>query len=239
MNEYLLQAIQENEDDGYLKYHAPRYQVLLNLLQKYYTGNDDILDVGRSPFSEIANRFLGTDIDTLGFEADKKTETGFNYHFDLNDSQVTEKWRRDIPQYDIIVFSEVIEHLYTSPELVLKFLKSLLKVDGIIIIQTPNAVALHKRVKLLFGKNPYHLISKNTENPAHFREYTAEELTDYCKEAGFQIVEKTIKNYFDYRYREHADGSPEKKSSYRLLNIMFDILPSSLRPGLCFVIRSD
>lgn len=239
MNKYLRQAIEENKQDGYLKYHTPRYDMLLDLLHNYYTGDKNILDIGRSPFTEIASRSLGTQIDTLGFEADKKTETGFNYQFDLNNSQNSENWRSDIPQYDIIVFSEVIEHLYTSPELVLKFLKSLLKAGGIIIMQTPNAVALHKRIKMMFGKNPYHLISKNTSNPAHFREYTADELAEYCHQAGFNIEKMSIENYFDYRYRNHADGHTTKTEFYRLLNILYNILPSSLRTGLCFVIRSD
>lgn len=238
MNKYLRQAIEENKQDGYLKYHAPRYDMLLELLHTYYTGNEDILDIGRSPFTRIAARYLETQIDTLGFEADKKTETGYNYQFDLNDSQDSENWRSDIPQYDIIIFSEVIEHLYTSPELVLKFLKSLLKTGGIIIMQTPNAVALHKRIKMLLGKNPYHLISENISNPAHFREYTKEELADYCHNAGFSIEKVSVENYFDYRYRNHADGTASKTKFYRLLNVFYNILPSSLRTGLCFVIRS-
>lgn len=238
MNKFLRDAIEENEQDGYLKYHAPRYDMLLDLLHNYYSGNEDILDIGRSPFTEIASRSLETQIDTLGFEADQKTETGFNYQFDLNNSQDPESWRSDLPKYNIILFSEVIEHLYTSPELVLKFLKSLLKKEGIIIVQTPNAVALHKRIKMLFGKNPYHLISKNTSNPAHFREYTADELSEYFHQAGFSIEKMSIENYFDYRYRNHANGNSSRTEIYRLLNIFYSIMPASLRTGLCFVVRS-
>lgn len=244
MDEYLNQVIEENNENGYLLYHAPRYDTLLQLLHHYYTGDEKILDIGRSPFTEIAHRSLETQIDTLGFQNDKETETGDNYHFDLNNSQDPEQWRDDIPQYDIIVFSEVIEHLYTSPVLVLKFLRSLLRRDGIVIMQTPNAVVLHKRIKMLFGKNPYHLISENTQDPAHFREYTADELAEYCRRAGFSIDKMSFENYFDYRYRNHAndgsetDGPSGKTEIYRLLNTVYDILPSSLRPGLCFVIRA-
>ena len=224
---------------GYLRYHAPRYNTLLSLLHQYHNGNKNILDIGRSPFTEIAYNSLKTQIDTLGFETDRKTKTGVNYQFDLNNSQNPSSWRHDIPQYDIILFSEVIEHLYTSPKLVLQFLNSILKEGGIVIIQTPNAVVLHKRIQMLLGQNPYSLISENTDNPAHFREYTATEICDYCHQAGFKVESMTIENYFDYRYRNHANGSFSKKGLYRIINILYSVLPSSLRPGLCFVIRSN
>lgn len=239
MHKHLRQLIESNQENGYLKYHAPRYDYLLELLHRYYTGDEDILEIGRTSFTGVMSRSLDVQIDTLGFEADGKTETGYHYQFDLNDAQYPEAWRQDLPGYDIIVFAEVIEHLYTSPERVLRFLKSLLKERGIMIIQTPNAVALHKRIKMLFGKNPYHLIPIKRDGANHYREYTDDELANYCRAAGFSIEEKTLKNYFDYRYRNHASGSSSKTEGYHLLNILYNVLPSSLRPGLCFVIRAQ
>ncbi|SHF58416.1 2-polyprenyl-3-methyl-5-hydroxy-6-metoxy-1,4-benzoquinol methylase [Fodinibius roseus] len=242
MHKYLRQAIESNQEDGYLKYHAPRYDYLLDLLHRYFTGEEDILEIGRTSFTGIISRSLGASIDTLGFEADGETEAGHHYQFDLNDAQYREAWREDLPGYDIIVFAEVIEHLYTSPERVLNFLKSLLKERGIIIIQTPNAVALHKRIKMMLGKNPYHLIPEKRDGANHYREYTADELANYCRAAGFSVEEQIFKNYFDYRYRNHGLGPTNysaKTRRYYLLNLLFDLLPSSLRPGLCFVIRAE
>jgi len=238
MNQYLQRAIEKNKKNGYLQYHAPRYDTLLTLLHQYCSGEQRILDIGRSPFTEIAFRSLKTRIDTLGFETDQETESGFNYQFDLNNSQNLKSWRKDIPQYDIIVFSEVIEHLYTSPKLVLEFINSILIDNGIIIIQTPNAVVAHKRIQMLLGYNPYNLISENTGNPAHFREYTAAELSDYFHQTGFIIEQMTFENYFDYRYTLHSKGSAAKRKINRLINILYGVLPCSLRPGLCFVVKS-
>ena len=237
MDSFLYQALQNDTKDGYLHYHAPRYDRLLTLLHRYHTDNGSILDIGRSPFSAIAHASLNARIDTLGFEQDGETETGLNYHFDLNDSQASERWRSDIPHYDIIVFSEVLEHLYTSPGLVLKFLRSILSENGVIIIQTPNAVVLHKRFQMLIGRNPYSLIAEDVSNPAHFREYTAQEISGFCEQAGFRIEQRTFENYFDYRYTDHANGSCTRNGRNRLVNILYSVLPSSFRPGLCFVIR--
>ena len=47
--------------------------------------------------------------------------------------------------YDAIVFAEVLEHLHTSPTLVLQVLTSLLKPGRLLVVQTPNAVALPRQ----------------------------------------------------------------------------------------------
>ena len=226
------------KQSGYFLYHAPRYDVLMKRIHKYHTESSKILEIGRSRFAKMAYNFFGVNIDGLGFRTDKKTLTGYDYHFDLNDAQYPEKWRKDLPKYDIILFAEVIEHLHTSPLLVLKFLKTLLNEHGIIILQTPNAVALHRKLQILAGKNPYGLISEDTAEPGHFREYTAAEISDYCRKAGLEIVDMTFENYFDYRYIEHANGQLTKKSKYRLINIIYSMLPKSLRPGMCFVLKN-
>ncbi|MEA2059728.1 MAG: methyltransferase domain-containing protein [Thermodesulfobacteriota bacterium] len=102
---------------------------------------------------------------TLGFRPDGKTITGHHYQFDLNDTQYPEKCRTDLPAYDIILFAEVLGHLHTSPLLVLTFLKTLLKEEGVIILQTPNAVALHRRLLIMAGKNPLQPYRGNSPQP--------------------------------------------------------------------------
>jgi SAM-dependent methyltransferase len=227
----------QQSQSGYVRYHAPRYETLLKLLHKLYTGVEKILDVGISPFNEIAYQSLKTNIDTIGFIEDKPTETGFNYQFDLNKAQHEADWRRDIPQYDIIVFSEVLEHLHTSPKLVLAFLRSLLKKGGRIIIQTPNATVLHKRLQMLLGANPYNLIRDDITNPAHFREYTARELEFYCRDAGFDIEVLSFENYFDYRYSHHSGDAVVEHKLYGVVNLFYSLVLPSMRPGLSTVVR--
>jgi len=69
---------------------------------------------------------LRAPVDTLGLEAEAATPEGRHYHFNLNDTQRREKWRRDLGPYDLIVFAEVLEHLFTAPELVLAYVHRLL-----------------------------------------------------------------------------------------------------------------
>lgn len=235
MHTQLQRAIDEDRDNGYLRYHAPRYGRLLELLSRYAENAVRMLDIGSSPFTSIAQRTVGIPVDTLGFEADGQTTTGQHYRFDLNDAQISGRWRSDLPAYEIIVFSEVIEHLHTSPRPVLAFLATLLAPGGLLLLQTPNAVVAHKRAQLLLGRNPYSLISEDLSNPAHFREYTAVELRSYLEQAGFKVKEQSFENYFDYRYTDHSAQHFTAKRRYALVNAVYSILPGSFRPGLCFV----
>lgn len=237
MNPHLAKELADSPNNGYLNYHAPRYQRLLELLHRCHSPKAAVLDIGRTRFTTIASRSLGARIDNLGFEPDGKTSTGFNYQFDLNDAADESTWRRDLPKYDIVLFCEVIEHLYTSPCQVLRFIRTLLKPGGILIAQTPNAVVLHKRIMMLLGHNPYALISKNTRNPAHFREYTASELREYSRTTGFDVLEQSAEAYFDYRYADHARGSSRPRRALAPLNWLYRIVPGSMRPGLCYVLR--
>jgi hypothetical protein len=94
---------------------------------------------------------------------------------------------------------------------------------------------LHKRVLMLLGHHPYSPISEHRKRPAHFREYTRRELAHYAAAAGFDIVERSAENYFDYRYTGHSRGNPQPARHLGLVNALYRIAPGSLRPGLCFV----
>jgi SAM-dependent methyltransferase len=238
LNPAILEAIKAKPENGYLHYHAPRYHRLLEVLQEHYRPGMSILDIGRSPFAEICHKALRTNIDLLGFEKDGLDAHGNYFHFDLNDCRDRPLWRSDLPRYGIIVFSEVIEHLPTSPTFVLAFLKSLLEPGGLLVLQTPNAAVLHKRIQLLLGRNPYSLISINPRNPSHFREYTLAELEHYSKEADFTILSSTTDNYFDYRYTNHSLKHCNKQAKFVWVNRLYSCMPMSLKPGITMALKS-
>ena len=123
------------------------------------------------------------------------------------------------------MMAEVIEHLYTSPKLVLGCIATLLDKKGYLVIQTPNAVALRKRLKMLKGKHPYEMIRETRTNPGHFREYTIEELVLFGRELGFVLTDYTIRNYLNH---EGIGGI--------VYNALCNALPKRLRDGImiCF-----
>lgn len=232
-------SVRRFPDDSYLRYHAPRYRVLAGLMQGAYRVGGRILDIGRSRFTDIAFGTLKEPIDTLGFPPDSTTATGKHFHYDLNDSQTPALWRDDIGLYDIVIFAEVIEHLHTSPKLVLGFINSITALGGRVLLQTPNAVVLHKRLKMLLGMNPNEKIRENNRNPGHFREYTRQEIVEYAAGTGFRVDNFVSGNYFDYRFSGHAADPNARRPHLGLVNHFYTLCPGSLRPGMTFVLVKE
>jgi len=219
--------------DLYVAFHARRYAYVLQLLASYITRAEcRVLDIGRSTLTGLIARTFCVRVDSLGFPTDQESDTGRHYRFDLNDTQERTRWRCDLGQFEVIVMAEVLEHLHTSPIHVLAFLKTLLAPQGVLIIQTPNAAALHKRLKLLVGRHPYELIRENGSDPGHLREYTKSELYRYADRSGLVVERCHYENYFEYRFTPHGDVP-----ILGLLNLAYAILPPSLKPCLTMVLR--
>ncbi|HEY4129267.1 MAG TPA: methyltransferase domain-containing protein [Gemmatimonadaceae bacterium] len=226
-------------NQGYTAYHAPRYAFVLKLLEQLgATNNSRILDIGRSELTRLVASRFGVQVDSLGFEQDYSSGEGRHFHFDLNRAQSQNDWRRDLPTYDFIVMAEVIEHLYTAPQLVLAFLRTLLAENGYLIVQTPNAASLTKRIKLVLGRNPYEMIRIDTTNPGHFREYTTRELERVAGLAGLRRERVSTAFYFDARYARHGDaGNFPQPVVGTLKNTFYPMLPARLREGMTMVLR--
>jgi SAM-dependent methyltransferase len=196
-----------SKQHDYATYHSVRFNyVVAKCLSCKPSPDTRVLDVGRSILTlKLCQHYRH--VTSLGFPLsadEKKAAAGFetnspakldHIEFDLNNARTAARLERP-DKFELIVFGETIEHLVTPPELVLTFLKSLLAKNGIIICQTPNAVALHKRVKMLFGYNPYERLRSDTLNPGHIREYTKNELIEIGKTVGLQAVEHEYRDYF-------------------------------------------
>jgi SAM-dependent methyltransferase len=226
--------------DGYTAFHAPRYASLLSLLDRYVTRETRLLDIGRSRLTELIHDRYGIPVDALGFVGNEPSPEGRNFWFDLNLAVYRHEWRADLPTYDVIVIAEVIEHLRTPPQFVLEFLRTLLAPAGRLIVQTPNAVALHKRLEMLGGRNPFEQIRAQADDPGHFREYTRREMCDMLRAAGYDVELWYSADYLDYRYVRHVDHGEVAAMSRAgtVLNWIYRATPPNLRPGQTVVARA-
>jgi 2-polyprenyl-3-methyl-5-hydroxy-6-metoxy-1,4-benzoquinol methylase len=228
---------------AYVAFHRPRFRFLLDAVRPYVArAGCRVLDVGASQLTSLLGAELGLRVDSLGLEPDRQVVDGDgevrHYRFDLNDAQHRERWRTDVGPYDVIVFAEVLEHLYTAPELVLAYLRELLAPAGLLLLQTPNAVALRKRARLLLGAHPYERIRVDRDNPGHFREYTAAELRELLTGAGFAIERVWMKYYFDARYARHERGDERPRPVLGAMkNAIYSLLPGQLREGITIAAR--
>ena len=191
------------EQQLYLSIHAKRFEIILSLINK--NPQTKTLDIGPSFLSELLYKRFGENLSLLGF----KNEDSFGGHLpnasifekvklieqDLNFYQLSSQIKE---KFDLIICGEVMEHLYTSPKKLFQNLHSLLNKDGILIIQTPNAASLKKRLTLLLGKNPFEMPRENLQNPGHYREYTSKELIDLGNETHYIVNKIILDKYFEY-----------------------------------------
>lgn len=218
----------------YVEFHYRRWAHLLQTVDDLVerragdAGAEElrILDIGESLHTELLRaNHEAIPVDTLdivdgGFE---RRPIDQHHQFDLNDFYFEDRHPR-IGPYDVIVMAEVIEHLYTSAPVVMRGIGRLLRPGGYVFVQTPNAVALHKRIQMLVGRNPYMDIDRPRDDPPHFREYTIAELIEAGDAAGLQTLKVDAHNYFTRGTRLS-----------QLYNALAERLPKTLRAGVSIV----
>ena len=209
-------------DDPYLRTHARRYELLLDLVRELVPNR--ILVVGPSYETRLLREELPeTTVDTLGW---------FDHRFPLRDGEthveldLNDPERPPLEPHDLVICSEVIEHLQVAPDPVLRYLAEALNERGRLILQTPNAAALPNRLRLLVGQNPYEPIRDDPRNPGHFHEFTVRELRNTVTAAGLEVERVVTANYFDHGSRKN-----------RLYRSVGRALPPTLREGITVIAR--
>lgn len=201
----------------YLRYHERRYAALLDVVRRLAPRR--VLNVGPMFETELL-RATGATVDTLGFTNPVFAPRDGERHIELD---LNAPGRDGDGSYDVLVMAEVIEHLHSSPAIVLRHLRSWLRPGGALVVQTPNAVALHKRIRMAAGRNPIDPIPDDPKNPGHFHEYTLAELTGAARMAGFEVTGVRLENYFGASRAYAALGR---------------VLPGSLRHGMTVCLRN-
>jgi SAM-dependent methyltransferase len=90
--------------------------------------------------------------------------------------------------FDVVIFSELVEHLAINPVWALAEMHRVLKPGGHLLVSTPNALSLERLDAVVRGRRP----SVDQYSPAfgygarHNREYSADEL-QYLLDTGFDI----------------------------------------------------
>jgi SAM-dependent methyltransferase len=93
-------------------------------------------------------------------------------------------------RFDLVVFTEVLEHLARHPAEVLAFLVDRLTPAGVLYLTTPNALGRSKLRTIRRGRNPQQMYPRRGDNVDahhHVREYSMVELIEALQEAGGRV----------------------------------------------------
>lgn len=214
-------SIKDKKELDYFLTHQERYKYVLKKIEQLnLPAGGRILDIGCYPphmFRVLEER---------GYEVWGVASK----HEPVKDKNVvslnleTEKFPFKDQFFDLILFSEVIEHLIVDPHLYLPKFKKLLKKEGVFLITTPNAAHLKNRMKLLLGKSPSFSLQQLYETrPSddslyyrHNREFTGLELQQIIKDCGFKIAGFE----FFSAYTPFREKSQQEKIAVKLVKIV-------------------
>lgn len=148
--------------------------------------NKFIMDVGCSTgylgqkLEKLGAKVTGIDISQKAIKEAQKVLTNTKV-VDLNNSGRT-PFKDNT--FDIVIASEIIEHLF-QPANTLKEFYRVLKSDGQLILSTPNFLYWGNRLKFLIGQFKYTQSGMFDEGHIHF--YTYQSLREDLADAGFEI----------------------------------------------------
>lgn len=161
---------------AYREFHKTRYQDLMNVIADHVPkGSQRLVDIGSGGDAAGLVETIKTGyteeyhtVDLYGDPAVLKQKgiIGHKANVDKNPLPFEDQ------AVDAVLFASVVEHLY-NPHFAISEMARILKTDGVLILEAPNAVALGRRLDTLFGENPFH----------RFNQYNALEnkaIMEYC-----------------------------------------------------------
>jgi 2-polyprenyl-3-methyl-5-hydroxy-6-metoxy-1,4-benzoquinol methylase len=154
---------------------------VLKLVEEHCKQGLTVLDLGAQPFIiSCALKKMGFNITAFDIDPEPYIEIADACGVSVVRCDL-EKDELNVNNADCVVFSEVLEHLhYYYVPLVLSKINKALKLEGVLILTTPNIASLFRRLRLLLGIQPQYRF--------HVHEYTMKEIVALLREAGFEII---------------------------------------------------
>lgn len=193
-----VKAFTELDKDGLGMIH--KHEVVLEMILKYADTSDKILDVGCSDgkiLKELEIRdyrnLYGVDIQSKSNESFRGTSIRYK-QCDVENDPIPFKG-----SFDIIIISDVLEHLF-SPQTVLFDLRKKLSKKGIIIFSVPNAGWFLNGILLTFF--PSKLFASTAFGPwGHTHQFTFYEVSRISRSLELRVLELKGGRLDNYAFR--------------------------------------
>lgn len=187
--------LDKDKELAYMKYHKYRFKEIINYIP-YSSCAIRILDIGTTPFTifikEVYPHYEVSTVDRTNLMESRCKARGIQFkQCDLDEQSIP----FEDDYFDLVIFTEVLEHIFAPPTEVLREIRRIVRVRGKLILSVPNIATLYKRIKLLFGItplwNPDDLMKKGwVHGHGHIHIYTMKEITSLLKACNFTISNK-------------------------------------------------
>jgi O-antigen biosynthesis protein len=181
----------------YIKVHSKRYWETFNLARTVLNQESRVLDAGSFPpvIPALIAKYTGCKVTCSGLNAQRVVITNPQQN-DVFETEIVscnlekDRWPFNDREFDLVICTEVLEHLGHDPMYMVSEINRVLKLEGYLILTTPNIACSRSLNALLESWNPY-LMSEFVigSNDRHNREYTAFEVKLLLESGGF-LVEK-------------------------------------------------
>jgi 2-polyprenyl-3-methyl-5-hydroxy-6-metoxy-1,4-benzoquinol methylase len=239
LKEDLVKTFEEMREEfpfpDYVDRKLGKYLAVAARIMERYPPGSRILSIGCGPCDlESVLAKLGysvTGIDDLkdqwhllGRNRERIVEFAKQQNIDLivNSAESSSKLEED--SFDVSLLIDVIEHIHGSPRQILNFMISCTKPGGLVLTETPNSVALAKRLKVLVGRTNY--VNLNFifwtigDYRSHIREYTRLELSRVLEYEGLEDIDSRMRNSLVKEIRAQS-------AAERILVRTYDILSNT------------
>jgi len=223
----------------YSERHYRRLQEIFGLVAKASNQPGNLLDIGTTQFTFLLRRLTPHKISTIDFtpgfgQRCADHDIAFETH-DITSSALPFGGRR----FDIIVFTEVFEHLLANPVRIFSKLKSMLSEGGALIFGTPNLASIQKRLLLLLNRPildwpTWELGADDVHGHGHNRIYVRKELEAFMGKAGLVITSVAYSLSMDFT--EPEEGM--LLNAAKLVLLAPKLLVPSFRWGIHMVARN-
>lgn len=228
--ETIVKASGNGQDLEYFLFHKKRFARMANTIQKRVKPGALVLDIGSHYLhSTLLLQFLGYRVHAMDVgaftELSLVKERAYSHQVVSiieNDLTTLSAIQEKADEYDVVLFTEILEHITFNPIDFWKHIHRLLKDKGIIYITTPNSLTIYNIVKTLknllllkgVGIN-VNMIFEYVTYGHHWKEYSASEIKKYFGylSDGFKVEIET------YRYKYF----PSIDFRWRLRNLFYDL----------------
>jgi len=201
--------------NDYLKVHMSRFAETIRLLQPVVKQGMRIVDLGSYGSLVPALRdMLGAKEITLTepFHKSKPASEdsclqnarhGSRYPFHVDRFDIEGPFPYEDSRFDVVIFTEVLEHLSRDPLQTLSEINRVTKAGGYLLLSTPNCASVRSIIRILRGGNPniYPVYQRRPSTDRHNHEYVPWEVKELVQLCGFTHRSfKTVDVYQDHQF---------------------------------------